>query len=125
MPPNYGHQMGNPSVPFHPTPAICGAVRSIAWFYFSRGSLGGAEHERERSRPAFESRLLDSEIRPATDGTLGSWDCLAGRSDGKRAGVVRQKKEYARLDTKRASMDRQRKELRLRMKGTKAVGKNK
>jgi hypothetical protein len=35
------------------------------------------------------------------------------------------KKEYARLDTKRASMDRQRKELRLRMKGTKAVGKNK
>ena len=35
------------------------------------------------------------------------------------------RKEYARLDTKRASMDRQRKELRLRMKGTKAVGKNK
>ena len=35
------------------------------------------------------------------------------------------KKEYARLDTKRASMDRQRKELRLRMKGAKAVGKNK
>jgi len=33
--------------------------------------------------------------------------------------------EYTRLDTKRASMDRQRKELRLRMKGTKAVGKNK
>jgi hypothetical protein len=35
------------------------------------------------------------------------------------------KKEYARLDTKRAKMDRQRKELRLRMKGTKADGKNK
>jgi hypothetical protein len=35
------------------------------------------------------------------------------------------KKECARLNTKRASMDLQRKELRLRMKGTKAGGKNK
>ena len=35
------------------------------------------------------------------------------------------KKEYARLDTKLASMDRQRRELRLRMKGTRAVKKNK
>ena len=35
------------------------------------------------------------------------------------------KKEYARLDSKRASMDQKRKELRLRIKGTKAIGKNK
>ncbi len=68
-----------------------------------------------------------SSIRKADRRRMARLDREIAWLDARMASVLVwfDKKEYARLDTKRASRDRQRKELRLRMKGTKAVGKNK